>query len=533
MVTTRGGTQTPGTTPRSSNRKRQAKRELDTLETPTQVKRQRKVAPAPTPTPKKKAAEDVSDTSIVAVPSAEDPKTPAKEGLLPIRRRSSPMVLVAKISPPASTTTESFGESNRDETVTPSEDTVFHTPMAHSDSVYATPATHKRREAPSPTPKAKTMKDQTPASSSVKKGRGRSRKTRNDEPSALEVSKMTSTSDDEIPSSTFESETAPILSSGSEETQKHAETSHTAHSVSAHEEITREVSHDPSPSSSQHSAPPSAQPQKEHMRFGSEEPTASTKAHDSPSANRQSNSRYDVPPSAQKEPAHPQDSDDASDSDDEAPEVVTAATAASKAALSRADADRATKAQEAKAQAKRQAREKLIAAQQTAKREREEKKARKLAKKAVREEELAVSSDDDDVETEKRADMDVDMHGLLPTSLLETITDQRPPTPPPQRRGKTDEELRKEKLNHHIKFLERTEKGVKDVKKGKLSVAVLGQLNKVLPPKVNRQTKNVREHWLKGRNVEKRKGGKPNFKFGKIERRGRVGGGGFMRGGDE
>jgi hypothetical protein len=129
--------------------------------------------------------------------------------------------------------------------------------------------------------------------------------------------------------------------------------------------------------------------------------------------------------------------------------------------------------------------------------------------------------------------MDIDVsNGLLPASLLETIDDQRPPTPPPQRRGKTEEELRKEKLNHHIKFLERVDKPAKDVKKGKLSVAVLAQQNRVLPPKVSRNTKNVREHWLKSREVEKTRG-KPGVRFGKRMERRPHGNRGFLRNGDD
>ncbi len=100
---------------------------------------------------------------------------------------------------------------------------------------------------------------------------------------------------------------------------------------------------------------------------------------------------------------------------------------------------------------------------------------------------------------------------LLPDSLLNAIDEQRPPTPPPEKRGKTAEERRKEKLSHHIKFLERSQKPIKDVKKGKLKVAVLAQQNKVLPPKVNRDTRNMREHWLKGR-TEKRRGKKEKYR---------------------
>jgi U3 small nucleolar RNA-associated protein 16 len=54
----------------------------------------------------------------------------------------------------------------------------------------------------------------------------------------------------------------------------------------------------------------------------------------------------------------------------------------------------------------------------------------------------------------------------------------------------------------------------------------------VLPPKVNRQTKNVREHWLKGRQQDKKQMGKGKVRFGKVERRA-YGIRGFMRNGEE
>jgi hypothetical protein len=503
MVTTRGGTETPGAptpTPRSSTRKAAGKRELESLETPTQAKRQRKSAPTssskkrtakqetepdtPSQEASQESADDVSDTIAVATAATEDPQTPKKDDFLPLRHRSSPHVVVSRKSPDDSTATDSFGEG-KDEAPATSQNPSFYTPaqQSGSGSVYATPATTFKQPEGSPTPKAKAANGQTPASDSAKKGRGRPKK----------VVETPSKFPDEIPTSSYESDAAPIPS--------------------------------------QDFVPPSAQPEKTHRRFGSEEPA---EAQNSPVVNKQGNKRYEGPETIELEPAtqlSQADEDEASDSDDEAPEVVTTAAASSKAQAAQAEADRAQKAQQAKEQAKRQAREELIAAQQAAKREREEKKAKKLAKKAAREAKAAVGSDDEEPEVASRMDIDV-FNGLLPASLLETIDDQRPPTPPPERRGKTEEELRKEKLNHHIKFLERVDKPAKDVKKGKLSVAVLAQQNKVLPPKVNRNTKNVREHWLKGREVEK-KGGKPSARFGKKMERRPHGNRGFLRNRDD
>jgi hypothetical protein len=127
--------------------------------------------------------------------------------------------------------------------------------------------------------------------------------------------------------------------------------------------------------------------------------------------------------------------------------------------------------------------------------------------------------------------MDIDratLPSLLPDSLLANLGDVRPPTPPPEARGKTEEELRREKLNHHIKFLEQSSKAPKDRKVGKHHVAVLGQQNRVLPPKVSKNTKGVREAWLKGRQGQQTKG-KP--RIGKTSRQ-KFGGGGFLRGED-
>ena len=498
MVTTRGGTETPGAgagagTPRSSARKRTAKRELESLDTPTQVKRQRKSVA----TPKKKAVqetpppdvpaegpapaseEEVLDTIDVVVRSKD---VPEKAEDLPIRRRTSPKVVVAKTSPTPSVGTESIEETQHHHGPAPAQDSGVHTPKQQSGSVYATPATHKQTEA-SPAPKPRTAKSRTPAS--VRKSSGRKKTLHaDDEPNTLEVTQTTSRLLDEVPSSTYETDHAPL--------------------------------------SSQDVAASSPQPKKEHVRFGSEEPT---ETHDTIPA-----------PASPQELGAPEadEGDDSASDSDEAPEMVTAATATTKVKAAQAEAERALRAQQLEEQAKRQKRAERIAEQQAEKRVRDEKKAKKLARQLAKEKKATVPSDDEDEASGTRPGILGNMKDLpafLPDSLLETIDDQRPLTPPLQRRGKTEEELRKEKLQHHIKFLERSEKPAKDVKKGKLSVAVLGQQNRVLPPKANRNTRNVRELWLKGRKVEKRKGGKPNFKHTKMERRAH--GGGFLRGGDD
>lgn len=499
MVTTRGGIETPGSvaTPVSSTRRRNAKRELDSSETPTQTKRQRKAAPPPrkkvvqeTPQPDDPAPESTEDSSDTLPVAAPESATSTKEDLLPLRQRSSPRVIVAKPSPPAS--------PKQKEADAPVEEAEYHTPEQQASSVYATPATQKQF-VDSPTPKAKQLKSSTP--STVKRGRGRPKKNpQEDEPSTLEVTQITTkVLGDDTPALDTEKEG---ISSASQDS--------------------------------------SVQAQKAHMRFGSEEPDT---MQESITVNGQGHTRYEAPPADGNE-----EEDDGSDSD-EAPEVVTTAAATSAAAAARADTERARLAQQAKEAAKRAAREELLAAQAAAKREREEKKARKLAKQLAREQKAAhvsasAEEEDQDAKPEDskiRAPFTFE-NGLLPTSFLADLPDTRPPTPPPSssRRGKTQEELRKEKLNHHIKFLERTEKGVKDVKKGRLNVSVLGQANRVLPPKANRDTRNVREVWLQGRGVEKKKKRKEGGKSGKgkvgrgMERKGLIGGNrGFLRGGDD
>ncbi|KAH7065768.1 U3 snoRNA associated-domain-containing protein [Paraphoma chrysanthemicola] len=483
MVTTRRGTETPGQdTPRSSSKGKIGKRELDILDTPTAVKRQKKSAPkqekvevVPEPAPVEDEAvhdstEDTSDTIAVAVPTQE---SFAMEELLPIRRRSSPRVMVAKPSPPVSTETEDGDENQAEDAPTPTQETVYQTPDQRSESMYATPATRKRGDA-SPTPRSKRASERTSAKTSASK-----KNTRIDvEETSIEATPTKPELRDEIPSSTFDSEQAPIASQDAPATP--------------------------------------SQPKQAHMRFGSEEPADTQQ------------DRFQAPPSAQKqtEPEEDLEDEDASDSD-EAPEVVTTTVAASKAKASQQDAARALLAQEEKERQKREAREKRIAEEQAEKRQRDEKKAKKLAKLLAKQKAAEQSTDDDAPQSRITIDP-TNLPDLLPPDLLSNLPDQRAPTPPPEASGKTEEQLQKEKLNRHIKFLERTDKGPKDIKKGKLSVAVLAQQNKVLPPTVSRETKNVREKWLQGRKVESKKS---KFLKSKVERRG-FANRGFLRGDD-
>ena len=274
------------------------------------------------------------------------------------------------------------------------------------------------------------------------------------------------------------------------------------------------------PSSTQESSIASpavdAQQPKAHVRFGSEEPPATLAA----------------PTPAPAPAAAEQDDDDSASDSDEAPEQVSTTAAASKAATLITNASRAQAAQRAKEQKKREAREQRLAAEQAAKRERDALKAKKAAARAakaarlssVAEEAQSDSEEEDSVSVHNRAALP----SLLPDSLLDSLDAVRPPTPPPETRGRTDEELRKEKLNRHIKFLEQSSKDPKERKVGKHRVAVLGPQNRNLAGKVGKKTRGVREGWLKGRQDAKGKG-KP--RIGKTHRA-KFGGGGFLRGED-
>ncbi|KZM22244.1 hypothetical protein ST47_g6621 [Ascochyta rabiei] len=445
MVTTRRGTETPGmaATPASSAKKTVGKRELDALDTPTQVKRQRKTTVelkrSLRSTPRKSSAESAHESvDETASDAREATPKPEKASPLAICRRSSPMVVVEPSSPAK-------------EDAPTQESAAFHTPEpASSEAAFVTPFTSKKALEGSPTPKAK--KTATPAS--AKKARARPKKAHKQE------------TPEEIPSSTRESSIEPSAV-----------------------------------------APATA-----HVRFGSEEPTMNTKGH----------TRYEAPAPAQD------DDEDSADDSDEAPEMVSTAAATSKAAAAQADTSRALAAQQEKERKKREAREQRIAEEQAAKRARDALKAQKAASKAAKAARLSSIVETPEDGPPALALDRTALPSLLPDSLLAHLGDVRPPTPPPEARGRTDEQLRREKLNHHIKFLEQSSKAPRDRRVGKHHVAVLAGQNPVLPPKVSRATRGVREAWLKGRQGQAAKG-KP--RIGKTART-KFGGGGFLRGED-
>ncbi|KAF1962038.1 hypothetical protein CC80DRAFT_488407 [Byssothecium circinans] len=490
MVTTRRGTGTDPlatSTPRSSTKKTIGKRELEALgtdDTPTVNKRRRRsigVKKTPAKEKDEQASQEagekkgvIRDSVAVVIPdrTKDWESSPAQEKEEPrSARRGRWRVVITKQNTTEPSTAEPAAEGTVSEDPATTQETEFYTPGTHiASSVYATPA-DTLDGAASPTPKPTKMAAPKSAQSSQRRKSGKRSQGSND---VTVKSKFP----DEIPSSTWESEQAPV------DTQDSVPT--------------------PTPAT-----------KNTQIRFDSEDPIPAPE----PVA----------PEAIDSEPAQDHAEDDASDSD-EAPEMVTTATAASKVKATEEDAARAHKAQQEKEELKKQQRAARIAEEQAAKRKREETKAKKLAKRQAREQK---HQQRDDSATRER--LDVDMHklpALLPDSILEAAGDRRPPTPPPTRPGKSAEEMHKEKLNRHIKFLEQSEKPVKDVKKGSVNVSVLSKQNALLAPKVNKSTKNIREHWLKGRQQDKKaKKGSGKVPFKKMERR--PVGGGFLRGGDE
>ena len=265
----------------------------------------------------------------------------------------------------------------------------------------------------------------------------------------------------------------------------------------------------------QPSPKPVPQPEKSHIRFADEDtvithPTGMLNGERVRFGPAKPSDEASTKPSnadtEMKDQAEYQDSD--SDSD-EAPETITVASAISKAKKAEQEAARALLAAANKEKQKRKERAERVAEEQKAKKKREAKAAKKLAKQMAREkededEDMDDAEDQEMVDSEEKLDIN-NLPTLLPTSLLASAPEKRPAALPTTALipGKSAAVLAKEKLNRHIKFAEHGEKQVKDKKKGPVSVRVLEKGNPVLPPKVNKDTRNIREKWLRGRREEK------------------------------
>lgn len=264
-------------------------------------------------------------------------------------------------------------------------------------------------------------------------------------------------------------------------------------------------------------------PQNTRIRFGSEEP-----------AETKTSTAVQVEKSVVPEPA-PAATDDYESDSDEAPEEVTVASAMNKVKAAETEAARAIKAQEDKQELKRKERAERIAEEQRVKRERLAEEERKKKNKEVRKAKKLAKMEAQAQEAPQSFVPNYigEIPALLPESLLEAVGDRRPPTPPSLLPVLSAAEMQKEKLKRHIRFLERGEKPIKDVKKGSLSLRVLGEHDAVRAPKANKETKDIREQWLKGRQRETNKAHKKacrKMEFKKVERR--ATGGGFLRGED-
>jgi U3 small nucleolar RNA-associated protein 16 len=490
MVTSTRSGPVEDRTPVSSARK--PKRTLDIEETTIVIKKRRKSPPANDDVSEQiegvaeEADKVLLDSDTIDVqPPESDPQTPTQHSVkekLPIRRRSSPKVVVEKRNTP----TVSIDKVPRIE-VPATQDSEFYTPAIQlASSIYGTPMTTRKEQESSPTLNAKGL-DVVKTPMLNKKKYGKKNKgtpvatqssAEKQEPEAeLETASIVrGTYPEEIPSSTMDTEIGALSTQDSTKKQN----------------------------------PPSkTKVKKAHVRFGSEE------LREAPVSSGQ-RFRFgiddigDSPKPANSTPVV-DETDEADDSDDsdEAPEEVTAASALSKTKAAEADAQRAFRAQQEKEKLKRRERANRVAAEQAQKRRKEEKKAEKLA---------ALEKKD-----RKNAPPELDalnLPDLLPLSILEAAGDRRPPTPPPMLPGQSKVDKHKEQLQRHIKFLERGEQPIRDVKRGGINVHVLAQENKLLAPKFNRNTRDIREQFLKGRQAEqKQKSGKRKIQFNKMERR--------------
>ncbi|KAL3462955.1 U3 snoRNA associated-domain-containing protein [Aspergillus heterothallicus] len=85
---------------------------------------------------------------------------------------------------------------------------------------------------------------------------------------------------------------------------------------------------------------------------------------------------------------------------------------------------------------------------------------------------------------------------LLPDDILNAVPDVRPPTPPPETQPLDQRKPTK------LRFLDKQEKGPKDVRMGEVAIRVLGgdssnKTNTAPPPKASKTGRSARELWLK------------------------------------
>jgi len=494
MVSTRSGADV---TPRSDART--GKRGLEAGDTPISSKKRRKSAGT--------VEEENQLDDLLQADIAEAQLMSVKKEKLPIRRRTNPMVVInTPISRSASAKATPLASPKEQDgsPVAPSSKKKAKKSRVSSADVIEQAESVVVAEIPESTVEVQIPAVSTQESSQIPTTPKSKKNTPKKDAASTPATVLASASKfrDEVPSSTYESEQAPIPSPKPTPVSNSKANKPVAVSKST-EKASKKIYVSPL---DQATAASASKPNK--IRFDSEEPPAAPVP-----------MVVDTPEAPQED-----DADSGSDSD-EAPEEMTTASGLRQAKAADEDALRAQKALLEKEKLKRKERADRIKQEQGIKARKAEKKAEKLAKKRAREELLEPQEEE----------LDVDIHNLpalLPDSILEAAGDARPPTPPRQLKGRTEEEVRQEKINRHIKFLERGEKAIKDVKKGSLNVHVLAPQNMLLAPKVNRDTKNIRERWLKGRQADKisAKGKKGKIQFRRVERKSV--GGGFLRGED-
>ncbi|KAI4253490.1 MAG: hypothetical protein LQ352_003658 [Teloschistes flavicans] len=189
-------------------------------------------------------------------------------------------------------------------------------------------------------------------------------------------------------------------------------------------------------------------------------------------------------------------------SGNEAPEVVTQATGLEQARFTAAEAARAIEAQRATGKQKRQERDKLLKTQAKAPKQ----QPKDVDLLDVEAKTLADDDTPDQIPPSPLASSDqIDWSDKrpLPDLLPEDILAAEPPTrlsTPPSR-----DDLVKVSVNKKRRFLETSTKPAKDIKKGGVRIRVLDDTKSLLPPKVAKSSRLIRESWLNGRKGSKGK----------------------------
>ena len=257
--------------------------------------------------------------------------------------------------------------------------------------------------------------------------------------------------------------------------------------------------------------PPKLEPTSKHRRFDNESEIDTVDLQPSlpsPPENHESSGVLAVPQLPE--------GNDIESSEDEAPEEVTKSKGLKTARAAAAEATKAVEAQQAVEKQRRRDRDRLLKSQS------------QLSKKQPQvtdadDTKSEISSDDDmpdqvappplDDKDQMDWSKQLPLPELLPEEVLAAEPAVRPPTPPPQNG------LVKAATNKKRRFLEKKEKPIKDLKRGNVRIRVLDDRRSVLPPKVSKSSRMIRETWLNGRPGAT---GKPMFERRKV-------GGGFVR----